>query len=218
MHELYIITGSNGAGKSSVGPIYLPEYIRNTCPVFDGDKLFMQKQRELWATGMRAHKEAKKIALAYVEESFDQLVEKALVNREHFVYEGHFTNDATWEIPRQFKEQGYIVHLIFLGLASPELSDLRVIDRAKGGGHYVPPLTVRDNFYGNLEKLNQHYKIVDDLRIFDSSEAEHILLFKLLNGKIDYSVNFSVLPQWFKKYLPEMSILLENGKEFNEKL
>jgi hypothetical protein len=34
----------------------------------------MQKQKELWQTGIKAHKEAKKIALAFVEETFDNLV------------------------------------------------------------------------------------------------------------------------------------------------
>jgi predicted ABC-type ATPase len=68
MPELYIITGSNGAGKSSVGIDYLPEYIRNNYTIFDGDKLFMQKQKELWLSGIRAHKEAKKIAYASVIE------------------------------------------------------------------------------------------------------------------------------------------------------
>jgi len=46
--ELYIITGSNGAGKSSVGPDYLPEHIRSQYSVFDGDLLFVNKQRELF--------------------------------------------------------------------------------------------------------------------------------------------------------------------------
>jgi predicted ABC-type ATPase len=41
MPSLYIITGSNGAGKSSIGPNYLPENIQKKCIVFDGDKLFM---------------------------------------------------------------------------------------------------------------------------------------------------------------------------------
>jgi hypothetical protein len=39
MPELYIITGSNGAGKSSIGPEYLPVHIRQQGPIFDGDKL-----------------------------------------------------------------------------------------------------------------------------------------------------------------------------------
>lgn len=213
MPELYIITGSNGAGKSSVGSSYLPEYIQKECTVFDGDKLFMQKQRELWASGMRAHKEAKKIALAFVEETFDKLVEKALTEKTHFVYEGHFTNDATWDIPKRFKEKGYDVHLIFLGLMSPELSDLRVIDRSKEGGHYVPPLTVRDNYYGNLEKLNQYHTVIDNLRIFDSSGTEHTLLLQLINGKIEYCAIFEMLPSWFRQYLPSLYDLIKKKTE-----
>lgn len=46
MSVLYIITGSNGAGKSSVGPDYIPHSLSNS--VFDGDKLFMQKRSDLW--------------------------------------------------------------------------------------------------------------------------------------------------------------------------
>ena len=37
MPELFIITGSNGAGKSSIGANYLPAHIQNTCSIFDGD-------------------------------------------------------------------------------------------------------------------------------------------------------------------------------------
>ena len=38
----------------------------------------MQKQRELWKSGIKAHKEAKKLALEFVEETFDALIENAL--------------------------------------------------------------------------------------------------------------------------------------------
>jgi predicted ABC-type ATPase len=40
--DLFIITGSNGAGKSTVGGSYLPESIQQNYNVFDGDKLFMR--------------------------------------------------------------------------------------------------------------------------------------------------------------------------------
>jgi predicted ABC-type ATPase len=46
MPELYIITGSNGAGKSTIGPDFLPNQIRQNCTVFDGDLLFMRKRSE----------------------------------------------------------------------------------------------------------------------------------------------------------------------------
>ncbi len=58
MPALYIITGSNGAGKSSIGPEYLPHQIRERYPVFDGDLLFVKKQRELFPVQIPSPKEA----------------------------------------------------------------------------------------------------------------------------------------------------------------
>src|SRR5579872_5788500 len=116
MPELYILTGSNGAGKSTVGPDYLPLNIQQNFPVFDGDKLFMQKRSEFWISGIKSHKECKKLAFEFVEQTFESLVDTALKNKTNFVYEGHFTNEATWDIPRKFKNAGYSINLIFFGL------------------------------------------------------------------------------------------------------
>jgi predicted ABC-type ATPase len=41
MPDLYILTGSNGTGKSTTGHFYLPEEFRAKYEIFDGDKLFM---------------------------------------------------------------------------------------------------------------------------------------------------------------------------------
>lgn len=208
MPELYIITGSNGAGKSSVGPSYLPKYIQQSCTVFDGDKLYMEHQKELWASGMRAHKEIKKIALAFVEETFDNLVEGALQTRSDFVYEGHFTNDATWSVPKRFKESGFRIHLLFLGLTSPDLSQLRVTERSNAGGHYVPRNTIEANFFGNLEKLDQYFPMFDSIKIIDSSETNHSLILHLSNSKINYVLQPGELPAWFLSGLPNLITLI----------
>ena len=202
MPELFIITGSNGAGKSSVGPDYLPQHIQKNHTIFDGDKLFTQKQSALWQSGMRAHKEARKIAYEYVLDTFDTLVKEAMENKATFVYEGHFTNDATWDIPKNFKAAGYKLNLIFLGLTHPDLSEIRVLRRVKQGGHFVDRRTVEDNFYGNLEKLNVYFSIIDNLQIIDSSEAEHLLIASFQNGECDFSIPKSQIPEWFSKYLP----------------
>ena len=114
MPVLLIITGSNGAGKSSIGPDYVPSKLRDA--IFDGDKLFMEKKRELWAVGVKSHKECRNRAFEIVVETFEKLVEDSITNRTDFVYEGHFTNEATWDVPKKFKEAGYKIHLIFFGL------------------------------------------------------------------------------------------------------
>ncbi len=204
MPSLYIITGSNGAGKSTVGPDYLPFEIQQNCKVFDGDKLFMDKQSELWRSGMRAHKEAKKIAFAFVEETFDSLVEDAIASNSDFVYEGHFTNDATWNIPQRFKENGYQINIIFFGLANTDLSELRVVDRTKEGGHYVDPFTVASNFYGNLEKLNKYYILFNSVQIIDTSETEHKVLCVVANEEINSAISSNTLPEWFQINLPSL--------------
>lgn len=204
MPHLFIITGSNGAGKSSVGPKYLPQHIREQGPVFDGDKLFVEKRRELWRT-IKSHKECAKLAYAFVTDTFDQLVEAALATNRDFAYEGHFTNEATWDIPRRFRAAGYAIHLIFLGLQDTELSQVRVVDRAQLGGHYVDPQTVTDNFYGNLEKLNEHYEMFETVQIIDTSEAEHIVLAVIANGLPINSVLFATLPIWFQSHLSSIA-------------
>ena len=40
--QIVSLVGSNGAGKSSIGPEYVPNKLRDS--IFDGDKLFMEKK------------------------------------------------------------------------------------------------------------------------------------------------------------------------------
>lgn len=205
MPELFIITGSNGAGKSTVGGSYLPENIQQNYGIFDGDKLFMQKKRELFPATTPSHKEAKKLAYDWLVKHFESLVDGALEANDSFVYEGHFTNDATWDVPKRFKAQGYRINLIFFGLANPALSELRVVERTKSGGHYVPPIEVEANFFGNLEKLDQYFIIIDDLTIVDTSETEHVVLAHLVDGTVESSVMYEELPDWFIERLPSIA-------------
>jgi predicted ABC-type ATPase len=201
MPELYIITGSNGAGKSTVGSDYLPHHIQQQGHIFDGDKLFMQKRSELWKSGIKSHKECKKLAFEFVENTFDNLVENALAKKNDFTYEGHFTNEATWDVPRRFKSAGYSIHLIFFGLRNTDLSELRVIARSQEGGHYVDPRTLNDNFYGNLEKLDLHFAMFDSVQIVDTSEAEHKVICVLSNKDVVSAIDTVSLPDWFRDNL-----------------
>lgn len=212
MPSLYIITGSNGAGKSSVGPDYIPAPLRNS--IFDGDKLFMKTRSEFWLSGIKSHKECKRLAAEFVENTFDHLVESSLTTNADFAYEGHFTNDATWDIPVKFKKSGYEIHLIFFGLTDIALSETRVIARTNEGGHYVDPLTLTANYYGNLEKLDNYFSIFDSVTIVDTSGIEHICLAVLKHGSCISAISISELPRWFTDYLPGItSIITISEKE-----
>jgi len=75
---LFIITGSNGSGKSTVGATYLPPEIQKRYKVFDGDKLALQKRRGLSGT-IKSFKEARKLADEWMYEQFDTQVKKQLL-------------------------------------------------------------------------------------------------------------------------------------------
>jgi predicted ABC-type ATPase len=209
MPALYIITGSNGAGKSSIGPDYVPYHL--SASIFDGDKLFMQKRSEFWINGIKSHKECKKLAAEVVQETFDRLVEAALAANRDFAYEGHFTNDATWSIPRRFKDAGYGISLIFFGLTDTALSETRVVARAQEGGHYVDPITLSANFYGNLEKLDKYYPMFDSVEIIDTSGIEHIGLAILEKGICTSAIPLNEMPAWFTRLLPNISSAVERA-------
>lgn len=53
MPDLYILTGANGAGKSTVGYSYLPAAVQKKYTIFDGDKLTLQKKREFYLSGIK---------------------------------------------------------------------------------------------------------------------------------------------------------------------
>jgi predicted ABC-type ATPase len=164
----------------------------------------MQKKSEFWNSGIKSHKECKKLAIQVVQKTFDQLVGSSLNNMADFAYEGHFTNDATWDIPKKFRDAGYEIHLIFFGLTDIILSETRVVGRANEGGHYVDPATIADNFYGNLEKLDKYFHIFDSVTILDTSGIEHVGLVELKHDVLVSAIPSIELPDWFKDNLPKI--------------
>ena len=213
---MFIITGSNGAGKSTVGTTYLPVEIQKNYLVFDGDKLALQKRRELSAT-IKSFKEARKSADEWMYKQFDDQVKNAINSRDHFAYEGHFRNTDTLKTPRKFKKNRYEVSLIFMGLADPHQSELRVIDRAKQGGHNVPVYEIESNFYGNIVTLNKYHKLFDEVLVIDTSNSlQHNVLLHLRKFEVLFYTPLKEQPDWFIKFLPALAKIIrvkENSKK-----
>lgn len=113
MPDLYILTGSNGAGKSTVGSFYLPEQIRNKYEIFDGDKLFMQKRKQIYKIKTPSLKEAERRAREWLYEEYEIRAANAIKKKDHFVYEGHLPEEGNWVTPKRFKTAGYKINLIF---------------------------------------------------------------------------------------------------------
>jgi hypothetical protein len=61
---------------------YLPIHISSNCAVFDGDKLFIQKRKELYPALAKTHKEARNMANEWLLSHFEKLVVKEI--KEYF--------------------------------------------------------------------------------------------------------------------------------------
>lgn len=198
---LFIITGANGAGKSTLANFLLPIEFESL-EVFDGDKAYLEHFRALLKLG-NTEKESRNIAGEYVSELFDKKVEKALENKETFAYEGHLHTPESYNIPRYFKENGYEIHLSFLGLDSIEQAVERVHHRAKLGGHNVPYAEIALRYDGNMYFLNKYFEEIDFINIFDASDIENLQqIIAIENGKITYTKR--ALPTWFIKGFPSI--------------
>jgi len=196
--------GANGSGKSTTGASYLPEEIQEKQKVFDGDKFYWNKIRELHKVETPSIKEAKRMALEHLFEHFEWLVSSAIKSKDDFAYEGHLPEDGNWVTPKRFEAAGYTIHIIYLGLYDTGLSESRVFKRARYSGHNVPPYEVERNFYGNLEQINKRFASIDELKIMDTSGPSPKALALLKNGDVESAVHHGKLPEWFEKFLPKI--------------
>jgi predicted ABC-type ATPase len=204
--KLFIITGSNGAGKSTVGSSYFKDFLKD---IFDGDKEYLSARTLLWKKGLRSEKQIKEIASDHVNKLFDSLVTNAIEEKIDFAYEGHFSLESSWDVPKMFQSKGYEIHMVFFGLSDIELSVQRVLIRAIEGGHYVDRMTLTENFHGNLEKVNKHLNLFDSLEIVDTSLTIHNSLVLFKNGTIEEAVSYSLLPNWLINYIPNLVKLIK---------
>jgi len=96
-----------------------------------------------------------------------------------------------------------------MGLSHPHQSELRVIDRAKQGGHNVPLYEINANFYGNLVTLNKYYKLFDEIIIIDTSKSlQHQILLHKRRLEILFYTQMKDQPEWFRKFLPNLAKLV----------
>ena len=77
----------------------------------------------------------------------------------------------------RWREQGYIVKLIFLSLASSEEAVARVAIRVRQGGHNIPVNTVIRRFEAGLIHFRETYRSrVNFWQFYDNSGEVPLLL------------------------------------------
>lgn len=161
MPVLYIISGCNGAGKTTASKTILPE-ILNCREFVNADEI---------ARGLSPYNpegvsfKAGRIML----ERLDEL----LADKVDFAFETTLATRSYVPFVKQAQQSGYTVVLLYLWLRDVELAKHRVKTRVEKGGHNIPEEVVERRYRLGLRNLFTLYlPIVDEWLVYDNSDSE----------------------------------------------
>lgn len=156
---LYIIAGCNGAGKTTASMTILPKSLLvrefvNADEIARGLSPFNPESVAI---------EAGRLML--------QRIEALLAKGESFSIETTLATRSYTRLVERAKAKGYMVHIIYFWLNSPELAIHRVAMRVADGGHNIPTDTIRRRYAAGITNLFRRFMdIVDIWTIYDNSE------------------------------------------------
>lgn len=157
--HIYVLAGTNGAGKSSIGGAMLLE---EDVAYFNPDEA---TRRILAANPETSLAQAN--SLAWNEGR--RLLERAIEERLDFAFETTLGGHTITALLQKAAEEGIEVRIWFVGLASPELHMQRVRSRVEAGGHDIPEQKIRERYNTSRANLIDLLPWLAELRIYDNS-------------------------------------------------
>lgn len=185
--NLFIISGCNGAGKTTASLTVLPESL--ACLEFlNADEI---------ARGLsplnpdKAAFEAGRMVL--------KRIDKLIQSQTDFAVETTLSTKIHAKTIEKAKEFGYKITLIFFWLDSVDLAIERVKSRVTEGGHNVPQSTITRRYFSGLKNLFDLYiPICDYWMIFDNSKMYSELIAEGYKDKtfdIKNSITYETIKQ-----------------------
>lgn len=104
--------------------------------------------------------------------------EQCLALRQSMVIETTASSRGTVRLLQQARTLGYSIRLMFICLCSPELNSLRIEQRVKLGGHFVPPAVVKRRCAKALALLPELLACADNACLIDNSRLYETVLRK----------------------------------------
>ena len=172
--NLYIISGCNGAGKTTASFTILPEVI--FCKEFvNADEI---------AKGLSPFR-PEKVAFEAGRLMLNRINE-LLNGAESFAFETTLATKSYKNKIKEAKQKGFNVTLLFFWLQNVELAKERVKIRVTEGGHDIETNVIERRYKNGIKNLfNIYLPITDGALIFDNSLGKHELLAeKTVDGKL----------------------------------
>jgi predicted ABC-type ATPase len=195
--RIYVLAGTNGAGKTSIGGAALRE---SGADFFNPDEA---AQRIRSADPGLTEAEANSAAWHQGK----RLLERAIAGRLDFAFESTLGGNTIPALLARAASLGIEVRVWFVGLSSPELHIARVRARVAKGGHDIPEADIRRRWEtGRLNVIRLLPKLTE-VRVYDNSgDADPdtgvtpvpVLILYVRRGRIVAPRDLSATPTWAK--------------------
>ena len=163
--QLYIISGCNGAGKTTASYTVLPEIL--LCKEFVNADEIAKGLSPFNPESMAI--EAGRLMLKRIDE--------LLAAKVSFSIETTLATRSYTRLIKRAQSEGYKVSLIYFWLNSPELAVNRVLQRVNEGGHNVPLDVIYRRYQAGINNLFQIYMpCVDYWLLADNSVSPRVIV------------------------------------------
>jgi predicted ABC-type ATPase len=153
---LYIVAGANGSGKTTFAKSFSTI---NNLYFINADEIAKElDQHDITKYKVKAGK------------IFFEEFHKRLNLNQSFVVETTLSGKYLIKYIQKAKALNFYISLIYLFLENPQTNILRVENRVRNGGHYVPTEDIVRRFYRSKHMFKTVYKnIVDDWSVYYNS-------------------------------------------------
>lgn len=189
---IWVLAGTNGAGKSSVGgaalldagmEFYNPDQVTRDIMKAYPERSLAQANAEAWQRGT-------------------DLLRAAIAAPHNFAFETTLGGSTITTLLAGAIKKGLAVQMWYCALASPELHIQRVQARVKRGGHDIPEEKIRERYDASRRNLIKLVPHLTSLRLYDNSEEaqgapQPRLIMATENGQA-VTLDAANVPAWAK--------------------
>lgn len=165
MPTMYVISGCNGAGKTTASYTILSEMLQcrdfvNSDEIARGISPFDLSHAAI---------DAGRVMLKRIKELTD--------TKEDFAFETTLAVRSYASLIEKTKKKGYEIMLVYFWLNSPDLAVERVQNRIIAGGHSIPENVIRRRYWSGMRNLfNIYIPLSDRWLLINNSETPSSLI------------------------------------------
>ncbi len=195
--RLYVLAGTNGAGKSSIAGAML---LRQRVEYFNPD----EAARRILAVNPGIS-QAQANSAAWHEGT--RLLERAIAERLDFAFETTLGGRTITALLERAAARGFEVRVWYVGLNGPDLHVARVRARVARGGHDIPEPRIRERYDASRLNLIRLLPSLRELWVYDNSKEadpaagvapEPRLVLHVRGGTLVGPRDLGATPEWAK--------------------